>query len=332
MPRKALIVGINDYDNVPSLSGPVNDATRMHQLLARNDDHTVNFHCDFVTSNNGKTDQITILKKLERLFSGRSEATVFYFSGHGSLKAYGGFLATREASKYSLGINMAELLDLAGSALRERRHSEVIIILDCCHSGALGNGSDGAKVAALPDGLSILTASSEDELAVEESGGGRFTNFLVDGLGGAAADILGRVTVASLYNYADQLLGPFHQRPVFKSHISKMIALRTCEAKVDMGYLRKLPGIFPIKHEKRFALSPEFEAEGGHSDSELAEVYEILLRLNRLDLVQPYGVSGAHGYSIYWAAMAGDGTLEKTGCELTPLGHLYWRMAYTGKI
>jgi len=41
----------------------------------------------------------------------------------------------------------------------------------------------------------------------------------VDALGGAAANLVGDVTPGSVYAHIDQSLGPWAQRPVFKTNV-----------------------------------------------------------------------------------------------------------------
>jgi hypothetical protein len=48
--KRALLVGINDYDQVNSLTGCVADAEAMAEVLARNGDNSVNFECRLLTS------------------------------------------------------------------------------------------------------------------------------------------------------------------------------------------------------------------------------------------------------------------------------------------
>lgn len=60
---------------------------------------------------------------------------------------------------------------------------------------------------------------------------GVFTDLLLQGLKGGAADISGNITPASLYSFVDQSLGAWQQRPVFKTNISQFLPIRTVDAK-----------------------------------------------------------------------------------------------------
>src|SRR2546428_12846457 len=107
--------------------------------------------------------------------------------------------------------------------------TEIVILLDCCHSGHLGNAPtiDNTK-ALLREGISILTASRGDQVSVETGGGGLFTSLVVDALEGGAADILGAVSAPGIYAYVEAALGAWDQRPLFKSHVTRVLALRRC--------------------------------------------------------------------------------------------------------
>lgn len=84
--------------------------------------------------------------------------------------------------------------------------------------------------ASLRDGLSILTAARASQPCLERGEAGVFTGLVCSALDGGAADILGNVSVASIYAYVDQALGAWDQRPLFKSHVSRMLSLRTTGA------------------------------------------------------------------------------------------------------
>jgi hypothetical protein len=99
---------------------------------------------------------------------------------------------------------------------------EVVILLDCCHSGRFGEAPFLGGASVLKEGVSVLTASRRDEPAMEEEGVGVFTELICDALEGGAADVLGTVTLAGVYAYLDEALGAWDQRPLFKSHVSRL--------------------------------------------------------------------------------------------------------------
>jgi hypothetical protein len=88
--------------------------------------------------------------------------------------------------------------------------------------------------------MTILTASSADQYASEENGRGVFTELLVDAMNGAAANLVGDVTPGSVYAHIDQSLGPWEQRPVFKTNVKSFVSLRHAAP-----HCRVLPGTGP---------------------------------------------------------------------------------------
>jgi Caspase domain len=315
--RRALLVGINDYPSAP-LSGCVNDAEAMERLLSRHDDGGVNFDTQLLTSDREQVTRARLRESIEVLFADPAEAALFYFSGHGTENDLGGYLVTSDASSYDEGVSLTDVLALANRAVHIR---EVAIIIDSCHSGWLGNvpAVDNAH-ASLREGLSILSASRSSQASLEEDAGGVFTQLVCSALDGGAADILGNVSVASIYAYVDQALGAWDQRPLFKSHVSRMLSLRTARPAIDIAILRRLPEWFETP-DAEFPLTPRHEHTAEPQDSEAEATFRCLQRCNRVKLVEPVDEE-----DMYYAA------INSTGCRLTALGRYYWKLAADGRI
>lgn len=77
----------------------------------------------------------SLKQAVQDLFTRQAEVAVFFFAGHGTVNNLGGYLVTQDAKHYDEGLSMIDVLTLANNSLALER----IIILDCCHSGALGN-------------------------------------------------------------------------------------------------------------------------------------------------------------------------------------------------
>ena len=316
--RRALIVGIDDYPAAP-LAGCVNDARAIEALLARNQDGAVNFDCRLLTSEQGVIDRATLLGEIERLFADEADVALLYFAGHGTENNLGGYLVTVDAGRYNEGVSLVDVLTLANNS----RAHEVVIILDSCHSGHLGQvpAIDNQR-ASLREGVSILTASRSTQTAAEDAGSGVFTSLVCAALDGGAADVLGKVTVAAVYAYVDESLGAWQQRPLFKSHVSRLLPLRLTEPKVKVEILRRLPEWFPDP-DQNFGLDPSYEPEAGeeHSHPEHEEIFGCLQSCARAHMIIP--VDQPH---MYHAA------INSTACRLTPLGRFYWKLANDGLI
>jgi Caspase domain len=304
--RRALIVGINDYPTSP-LNGCINDARKIQSVLRCNEDQSPNFDCRLITSAADST-RPALIDAINRLFADKADIALLYFSGHGLLKNLGGFLVTSDAKRHDEGIAMSPA-------------QEVIIILDCCHSGAFGAYSDAQTDSAhLREGMSVLTASRDSQVAVERGGAGIFTSLIYDALCGGAADILGKVSVASVYAYVDAVLGAWEQRPMFKSHVSRSTPLRSCCPQVPLEILRLLPAYFPTP-DYVYPLDPSYEPESQEPDTEHSLIFGHFQQLRDARLLVPNGEQ-----HLYHAAM------NSQSCKLTHLGCYFWRLAQAGRI
>jgi hypothetical protein len=207
---------------------------------------------------------------------------------------------------------MSEVLSIVGQSAV----AEVIIILDCCFSGAAGVVPQlGSAASLIRSGVSILAASRGDQTAAETIDGGAFTTYLVAGLEGGAADVVGKVTVAGMYSYLSELFGPWDQRPTFKANIDRLHDLRLCRPAVPIGQLRMLTEIFS-NFDVELPLDPSYEPDAKPSDPEKEATFAVLQRCRAAKLVAPVGND-----HMYYAAM------QSLSCRLTPLGQHYWRLA-----
>jgi hypothetical protein len=303
------------------LNGCVSDAERMAGVLARHEDGSLNFECRKMIAPKGVASNVItrpkLKKELEELFRDRVEVALFHFSGHGTVNNLGGYLVTQDATSYDEGVAMVDVLKMANDS----KADEVVILIDCCHAGNLGNipAIDNTK-AILREGVSILTASRGDQVSVEANGAGLFTSLVADSLEGGAADILGHVTAPGVYAYVEAALGAWDQRPLFKSHVARVIPIRRCRPAVDAAILRELPALFPVPAED-LALSPAFEHTCATKEDAKTVIFCKLQALNRVQLVVP--VDASHMY---------DAAMQSKACRLTASGRYYWRLAKSGRI
>ncbi|MFT7553096.1 MAG: hypothetical protein ACI9BV_003427, partial [Rhodothermales bacterium] len=214
------------------------------------------------------------------------------------------------------GLSLSEVLTLANESPARNR----VIVLDSCHSCIAGNPA-GQQLAELKDGITILTASTADQYETEENGSGVFTSLFVDALNGAAGNLVGDVTPGSVYAHIDQSLGPWKQRPVFKTNVKRFVSLRRVEPPISLENLLRLTALFPSPNLK-FELDPSFEPEirGRPSgvpppDPANTEVFAVLQSYNRVGLLVPEGAPHM------WHA-----AIESEACRLTPLGEHYRRL------
>lgn len=324
--RKALIVGIDYYENISHLHGCVNDSYNIKQVLERNSDGTVNFDVHHMSASS-PTDEISkadLRGKIQELFSDDSSIALFYFAGHGHIEGTGGYLITSDYRDDGDGLPLAEVM----SWVNKSRAKNKLVILDSCFSGSAASNADNADFSTISEGTTILTASTAKQYASEENGSGVFTTLFVDALEGAAGNLVGEVSPGSIYAHIDKSLGSWQQRPVFKTNVKNFVSLRKVQAPIDLGDLQKITNFFPGPGYQ-FPLDPTFEPErnGGEPegtpppDPANAVVFAILQKYNRVNLLVP--VDAPH---MWHAAM------HSKSCKLTVLGEHYRRLAEDKRI
>lgn len=314
--RKALIIGINDYPTSP-LSGCVNDATSIATLLETHGDGSPNFSVRLITCPATQITRTSLREAIELLFSGESDMALLFFAGHGYLKSTGGYLVTVDAKKYDEGISMDEVLTLANQS----RAKNKVVVLDCCHSGAMGSPAlGGSTIAQLSEGLSVLTASRDSESSLEKNGSGVFTSLLVDALKGGAADLRGNITPGSLYAYVDEALGAWDQRPIFRTNVTSFATLRKLPPKVPLEVLRRITQYF-TSPDAGHNLDPSYEDTEPTADPRNVHIFKDLQKLQSVGLVVPEDEE-----FMYFAA------INSKACRLTALGYQYWRLVNERKL
>ncbi|HUY51535.1 MAG TPA: caspase family protein [Streptosporangiaceae bacterium] len=323
--RKALIVGIDHYTNIGNLSGCVNDAYSVKAALERNADGTLNFPAPQVLTGTSATQPVqkkNLKEAVRQLFADDSEIALFYFAGHGYIEDTGGFLCASDCETGDDGLPLAEVMTLANTSKAKNK----VIVLDSCHSGVAGNNAMATGLAEISDGVTILTASTANQYSYEAPGGGAgvFTSLLVDALNGAASNLVGDITPGSVYAHIDQSLGPWAQRPVFKTNVKTFVSLRKAEPPIALADLQALTKHFPTP-DYNFQLDPSFEQE--RSTEQLQDpsipppdpvntvTFSVLQKYVKVNLVRP--VDAPH----MWHA-----AIQRKSCELTVLGQHYWNL------
>ncbi len=316
MSKRALLIGVNDYEYFNNLSCCVDDAKQMESLLRTHEDGSPNYFCSRLSSDRDEVTEGSLRAALRKLTGGANQGDdlLFYFSGHGMVIDGEGALVTTDAKPNDVGFPMHELL----RRVNRCGAGSVMIILDCCHSGEMGNTGSGGTInqTTLSEGVTILSASSPEQVSQEGLLNSLFTELIMAALEGGAADIRGHVSVASIYAYVEQALGPWQQRPMYKSYAPRLDPLRVCKPPVPDEVLRLLPSLFrgadaPLK------LDPSWEKSEGN-DPENVKKFDLLKILRDARLLD------RKGKDLY------DLALESGSVRLTPLGRLYWNLAKKG--
>lgn len=322
--KKALVVGINDYPKNP-LYGCVNDANEIAKVLSKNGDGSPNFDVRKV---------VTALKKGELkklivdLFNGENEIALLYFSGHGYVDDNKqSYLVTSDYSNYDYGVSLEEVLAIANKSKAKSK----IIILDSCYSGTFGSLElFGIESSLIGRGLTILTSSLHSEPSAEIHGHGLFTSLLIEALNGGAADITGSISPGSIYAYIEKALGPWDQRPVFKTNVSSFISLRKIKPLIPLECVRKITEYFSNPGEE-IKLDPSFEYTNTpeniitpiepYANHKNVQILKDLQKMVSVGLVKP--VDEEHMYN---AAM------NSKSCKLTSAGRHFWDLVDKNKI
>ena len=249
--KKALILGLNKYPDC-ELQWCDNDAIAMNNLIESNGDGSPNFDVKLITDTCSKE---CLQENIKALFNDEADVALLYFSGHGA-DADGGYLVTTDFSSSCFGVKMTDILEWANASKCRNK----VIILDCCFSGQMGESLLLKNSSVLGEGVTIMAASRPWQSSMEDdtTQHGVFTDLLIQGLKGGAADISGNITPASLYSFVDQSLGAWQQRPVFKTNISQFLPIRTINAKVPKVTLRKISQYFANPSDE-YRLDPSYD-------------------------------------------------------------------------
>lgn len=220
--KLALIVGNTDYNDprFSTLSTPAEDVSSLAALLR--DPAIGGF--DILEPLINEEEKV-VSRSVEKFFSKKQhdDLLLFYFSGHGMLDEEGSLYFALKDTDFEVPRSSALSADFVREAMDRTRSERVVLILDCCHSGAFAReqkgvigGSVGTKNAFEPKngrGRWVLTATDATQYAWEGNklvGPGSttprtsvFTHCLVQGLqqGEADVDHDGLVSVRDLSNY-----------------------------------------------------------------------------------------------------------------------------------
>lgn len=321
MNKGALVVGLNNYKNAP-LNCCVNDAQEVERLLSKNEDGIKNFDTKLIV---GECNKGELESKIKKLFSSNGDVALLYFSGHGADNG-NGYLCTTDICNSNLGVRVSDIIEWASDSKCKHK----IIILDCCFAGGAGNNAFIKDASILCDNLTIMAACSKNECSLENDKHGIFTQLLLDGLKGGAADLRGCITAASLYTYIDSSLGFWEQRPMFKASVSEFLSLRSVKPKIDITTFAKLVEYF-TSDTSEYNLDPSYEFTNDpdkvpklvkpYAIDKHIKIFKDLQLFESVGIVEPIGEK-----HMYFAAM------NNKSCKLTRLGQFYWKLAKDGKI
>jgi hypothetical protein len=211
----AFLVGVDKFADTSfqPLRFCQNDVSDMDRVLLNRE------ISDFETIVVRNEEHYSILKRLEQAVYhlSNSDKVIFYFAGHGKLSRRSGLPYLVASDTISDALNSTGIaVDAILRILRESNCRQRLMILDCCHSGAVGEIFRGNEVGdsivnlARSTGTYILTASTAIQTAAErehdlgDGGNGVFTRFLVEGIETGEAQVRDgdeNITVDDLFDY-----------------------------------------------------------------------------------------------------------------------------------
>jgi hypothetical protein len=214
--RSALVVANDRYDDprLAQLRSPGHDAAALVRVLG--DPAVGGFDVELLEN----ADERTLRRRIAAFFADRDrdDVLLLHFSCHGVKDVRGRLhLAARDTDLSVLGAT-AIPASFVNDLLADSHSRRVVLILDCCYSGAFARGTgvrSGSEVLIADEfgagsGRIVLTASSATEYAFEgteltqsEGQPSAFTGALVGGLESGAADLDadGEITIDELYDY-----------------------------------------------------------------------------------------------------------------------------------
>ncbi|MCC6408565.1 MAG: caspase family protein, partial [Planctomycetes bacterium] len=222
--RVAILIASSRYPDEPGLAtldAPEKDVDELQKVLAG--DHGGVFD-EVLVLKNQPSQKVRVQLNRSLRTAAKDDQVLIYFSGHGKLDPTGRLCLTMTDTVLdaleSSAVRIGELKDF----LDVSRCKNVMLLLDCCYSGAVGKSftrssvDDQLQVAAQGAGICIMSASSAVQTALEtpEAGLGVFTRNVIEGIRTGAADVDGDglVTFDELYDYVNQSVSAEgHQRP-----------------------------------------------------------------------------------------------------------------------
>jgi len=319
MSRDALIVGINQYQALPGLNAPAEDAEAVAARLQAQGEFRVQRLPEAIKNKQpvvghrlGVTTQ-ALESSLVQLFKPKGKnipnTALFYFSGHGLQREAGiqeGYLATSDTdpNRGNFGISLNWLRRL----LQQSPVRQIVVILDCCHSGELLTFRDADPGARSGIDRLFMAASREYESAYEAIEGKHsiFTQALLSGLNPYEQDG-GKVSSYALTEHISQQLRGELQQPLFESSGSEIVLTRVSGLKAafsktpisTFSRLKKLSfGFCPYR-----GLSPFDEAHADYFFGREALTTQLLEQVENNNFCALVGASSSGKTSLLRAGL-----------------------------
>ncbi|MEL6159424.1 MAG: caspase family protein [Cyanobacteria bacterium J06627_32] len=320
MSRDALIVGINQYQALPGLNAPAADAEAVAARLQTQGEFRVQRMPEVIKNKQatvgqrrGVTAQM-LEDALIKLFKPKGKnipnTAFFYFSGHGLQREAGiqeGYLATSDTNP-SVG-NFGISLNWLRRLLQQSPVRQIVVILDCCHSGELLTFRDADPGARAGIDRCFMAASREYESAYEALAGKHsvFTQALLSGLNPYQQEG-GKVSNHALTEHISQQLRGELQQPLFENSGSEIVltrvsGLKAAFSKTPISTFTRLKqlsfGFCPYR-----GLSPFDEAHADYFFGREALTDQLLTKIESSSFCALVGASSSGKTSLLRAGLA----------------------------
>ncbi len=233
----ALFIGNSIFDNADTftnLHAPANDVYDFARVLEKYGDfETFGILIDETST--------TISRAIDDLFSEveRGDLVLLYYSGHGYRDEKNNYYLVTKNSQLDRMRTTSIPAFFIHDVMRGGRSRHIVIILDCCFSGAFIEGQKGVELLSLEQlkgkAEVILTSSNIVQLSFEEDGRSLFTHYLLKGIetGEAGANnIDGYIFVDELFDYADVRVRKARKDQPDKPDQTPMIKMSTSGGKI----------------------------------------------------------------------------------------------------
>ena len=326
MARYALIIGINDYDFLPSLSKPAKDAEAVAQFLenTRTFENVERLPKRWIPAEEryevvpGKVTKDKVLEALKEILSGEqteNQEVLIYFSGHGfcltnDIGDRETYLATSDSQRD--GQKAISLERGLNRLLHRSNLSNLVVMLDCCHAGALLPENPELNRTLLEPSLSafkekqdyyLIAACRSQQVAWEDEEYSLFTAALLKGLSQKQADPeTGEISADRLFDFVSRELRGKGQEPI-RMGVGRSLIL------VKYGAQPQVKKVKPLLDEKGELRCPYqgllafTKKERPFFFGRKRVVDDIKSKLDRLNFVPLIGASGSGKSSVVLAGL-----------------------------
>jgi tetratricopeptide (TPR) repeat protein len=332
MARRALVVGLSQYPNIGSLKQPPIDAERIVQILEKHGEYTVERLPQYwdeerenwrIDPNKPVTDEnlADALRKLliESCEDGQNIDALIYFAGHGltftnnmgrqrGALAFSNTKITEKQGEQIKGCESVILFDDLNALIQASQVQNLVLILDCCHSGffieramtensfsVFGNSSAQQKHRNY---YCICACQSREESSMLHGDDHSiFSQAVINGLDKVNANRQGKVTTESLYDHIQSELST--KGPKFGQTAIKMgwgEGINIVSYPVDsLTTQRHTPSHTP--NNKPHNLDPLLAHKFVGRTKDLTEIHDLLHQKNKTVIITAVGGMSGMGKS-----------------------------------